>query len=276
MKTAQKNKLPPACPRCDAPDSPFALVEHEVEQVFRGDTLRVKSPVMACRNCGFEILAEGQLDELVRRTHEAYRKKHKLLTRDRIIAGRKKLSLTQDQFAKLLAVSIASVKRWEAGYVQDKNSDQRIREKIEQGDLPLTEFMRVFLSGGKRLELETLSPDFAAQIDDAFMLWCKASHGQNDFLQARTVEFLSKILRATHPRCQHDITWSTVWSGGSQEPNVWLAYERRAQHASDFPKRSRRPADAIVHNRSWTLHVPGGGSREPLFDEESNALELTA
>ena len=134
---AQKNKLPHACPKCEATDSPFAPTEHEVVQEFRGDTLKVQAPLMACRNCGFEILSEGQLDELARRTREAYRKRHNLLTPPQIRAGREKLGMTQEEFAKHLAVGPASVKRWEAGAVQEKNNDQRMREKINEDAPPL-------------------------------------------------------------------------------------------------------------------------------------------
>jgi putative zinc finger/helix-turn-helix YgiT family protein len=100
-----------------------------VEQEFRGETVWVKTPVMVCKNCGWQTLAEGQLDELGRRTADAYRKKHGLLTSAQIKAMRESLDMTQRQFAEFLRVGEASVKRWETWFVQDASSDELIRVK---------------------------------------------------------------------------------------------------------------------------------------------------
>ena len=85
----QNNKLPPVCPQCEKGGSAFHSPGTEVEQVFCGDTLKVKAPVTVCRHCGFEILAEGQLDELTQKVQAAYRTKHNLLTAAEIVARHK-------------------------------------------------------------------------------------------------------------------------------------------------------------------------------------------
>jgi DNA-binding transcriptional regulator YiaG len=71
-------------------------------------------------------------EELRRRTADAYRKKHGLLTSEEIKALRKLLQKTQTQFAQLVGVGEASVKRWETWLVQDKSSDELMRLKSAQ------------------------------------------------------------------------------------------------------------------------------------------------
>lgn len=44
----------------------------EIEQEFRGETLWVTTPAMACRKCGWLTFGKGQIDELRRRTAKSY------------------------------------------------------------------------------------------------------------------------------------------------------------------------------------------------------------
>jgi putative zinc finger/helix-turn-helix YgiT family protein len=100
-----------------------------VEQEFRGETFNVVSPVVECEHCGWRALAEGQMDELGRRTSDAFRKKHGLLTSEEIKELRMSLNMSQRQFAEFLRVGEASVKRWENWKIQDASSDELIRLK---------------------------------------------------------------------------------------------------------------------------------------------------
>lgn len=209
MRTTPKNKLPLVCPCCEKADDPFTCQEHEVEQVFRGDTLKVNAMVTVCRHCGFEILAEGQLDELTQKVQVAYRKKHNLLPAAEIVARRKKLGMTQDQFAKHIAAGVASVKRWEAGYVQDKNSDQRIREKTGESQTDLADLVFAWISGGvpisAQIDREQLMQRWGADLGR--VLSCKPEELPNEFIQARYIDFVV----------------SSLWSGSRDRelPVVW-------------------------------------------------------
>lgn len=116
------------CLKCDT--EAFVLhPEAEVEQEYRGETFHVTTPVVVCSKCGWQTLAEGQMDELGRRTADAYRKKHGLLTSSQIKALRLALGMSQRAFAEFLRVGEASVKRWENWQVQDASSDELIRVK---------------------------------------------------------------------------------------------------------------------------------------------------
>jgi Zn-finger nucleic acid-binding protein len=48
-------------------------IRKPVDHVFHRKTIQVVSSVTVCPKCGFEILADGQLDELVERTKVAYK-----------------------------------------------------------------------------------------------------------------------------------------------------------------------------------------------------------
>jgi putative zinc finger/helix-turn-helix YgiT family protein len=116
------------CLKCDNED--FALKpDAEVEQEFRGETFKIVSPVMECKHCGWRVLAEGQMDELGRRTSDAFRKRHNRLTSEEIKELRISLNMSQRQFADFLRVGEASVKRWENWRIQDASSDELIRLK---------------------------------------------------------------------------------------------------------------------------------------------------
>jgi len=138
-----KLSIPDFCPACDAVDNPFVPAQRETEQDFRGQTLRVTSPAFRCRHCGFSLLGPGHLDALRLATHDAYRRRHGLLTTAEIISRRKAMGLSQKRFAETLGVGSASIERWESGVlVQDKASDILLRQRSDH-----TRFLPSALSG---------------------------------------------------------------------------------------------------------------------------------
>lgn len=61
------------CLKCDCEE--FVLQEDaEIEQEFKGKTLKIRTPVMACKNCGWQWVTSSQADELRQRTVGAYRR----------------------------------------------------------------------------------------------------------------------------------------------------------------------------------------------------------
>ena len=60
------------CFRCDNEDE-FDLDENAlIEQEYKGHTVWVKTPVTVCRKCGWQMLADGQLDALLKATKKVY------------------------------------------------------------------------------------------------------------------------------------------------------------------------------------------------------------
>jgi putative zinc finger/helix-turn-helix YgiT family protein len=119
------------CLRCDN-EKFVARPDAVVEQEFKGELLHVTAPAAVCTKCGWVSVSADQVDELRRRTADAYRRKHGLLTSDAIRAFREVLEMNQRQFAVFLGVGEASVKRWETWLVQERSSDQLIRLKCRE------------------------------------------------------------------------------------------------------------------------------------------------
>ena len=84
-----------------------------------------------CDSCGHETIDSDQSAHFTQLLSDAYREAHGLLLSAEIKAHRLQLGLSQQAFADYLGVGVASVKRWEAGQIQEKAMDQLIRLKTE-------------------------------------------------------------------------------------------------------------------------------------------------
>lgn len=98
-----------------------------VEANVRGESFRVQVEAEVCDHCGETVLTDAQADAYSVASADAYRRAHGLLTTDKLKAARKRLGLSQRAFACRLGVGVNSVKRWEAGAIQDESSDRLIR-----------------------------------------------------------------------------------------------------------------------------------------------------
>ena len=119
------------CPKCDG-----ILKLHTnaaIKQEFKGVMLLLNSSAYVCEICWFQLLQEGQGDELRRNTADEYRRQNGLLLSAEIKACRKLLNYTQEQFAEFLGVSPVSIKRWETWQVQEPIYDKLIRDKCGIG-----------------------------------------------------------------------------------------------------------------------------------------------
>ena len=120
------------CLRCDNEEF-VETPDVEIEQELRGELFKVRTTGQTCTMCGWVSVTPAQADELRRRTADAYRKRHGLLTSEEIRGMRREMGMSQREFAEFLGVGDASVKRWESWQVQDKSSDRLIRLKCLSG-----------------------------------------------------------------------------------------------------------------------------------------------
>jgi putative zinc finger/helix-turn-helix YgiT family protein len=120
------------CLRCDNEEF-VETPDVEIEQELRGELFKVRTTGQTCTMCGWVSVTPAQADELRRRTADAYRKRHGLLTSEEIRGMRRAMGKSQREFAEFLDVGDASVKRWESWQVQDKSSDRLIRLKCLSG-----------------------------------------------------------------------------------------------------------------------------------------------
>lgn len=95
----------------------------------RGETYSVEMMGLECPKCGYSTIQGTDMAELQRLLADKYRTQHGLLTSKQIRARRTHLGMTQEEFAQHLGVGIASVKRWEAGRIQDAASNRNIIER---------------------------------------------------------------------------------------------------------------------------------------------------
>lgn len=99
----------------------------EIAGEVRGEKFSVLSEVMVCDRCGFQVLSDEQSAAYTVAISDAYRKQHGLLTSKELKETRDRLGLSLRKFAEFVGVGLASVKRWEAGLIQDEAHDQLIR-----------------------------------------------------------------------------------------------------------------------------------------------------
>ncbi len=99
----------------------------DIEAHVRGEIYTVRVEAEVCSRCGEVLLDDKQADAYTIAGSDAYRIAHGLLTTSHIKAARERLGLSQVAFAERLRVGAASVKRWEAGAIQDESSDRLIR-----------------------------------------------------------------------------------------------------------------------------------------------------
>jgi putative zinc finger/helix-turn-helix YgiT family protein len=82
----------------------------------------VRTQALVCDKCGHIALEGRDTQEFMRRVADAYRSANNLLTSEQIRSLRGAMS--QQRFADAVGLSVASIKRWELGLVQDKKSNK--------------------------------------------------------------------------------------------------------------------------------------------------------
>lgn len=102
-------------------------VPHEI----RGVSFEVESEVSVCMKCGAISIPWDRLSEHGRLVDATYRRLAGILTKEEICESRRRLGLSQREFAEYLGVGVASVKRWEKGVLPDKSSSDLIRLKTD-------------------------------------------------------------------------------------------------------------------------------------------------
>ena len=102
-------------------------VPHEI----RGLAFEVEGEASVCTHCGAISIPWDLADEHGRLVDGTYRKLAGILTVEEIKEARKRLRMSQREFAEYLGVGEASVKRWETGVLPDKSSSDLIRLKTD-------------------------------------------------------------------------------------------------------------------------------------------------
>ncbi|MGE3262640.1 MAG: type II TA system antitoxin MqsA family protein [Bacteriovoracia bacterium] len=99
---------------------------------FRGETIEAIVPAFVCVKCEEPLMNDEQMSALRQEVADTYRRQNELLTAKEITDFRKRLDLSQREFAAYLEVGEASIKRWETHFIQDKSQDEHIRIKCDK------------------------------------------------------------------------------------------------------------------------------------------------
>ncbi len=158
-------------------------VRHEI----RGLKFEVEDTVHVCGRCGFMTIPWDRADEHGRLVDREYRRQAGILTAEEIVAARKRMGMSQREFAEYLGVGEASVKRWEKGVLLDKSSSDLIR----------------------------LKTDLDAARKNYEELCCR--------LDWKEIEKLTIIIRKATPILQRKFTWPSNYTFGSLESEIfWI------------------------------------------------------
>ncbi len=118
------------CIACRNAELRSALVS--LEGTVRGETYTVEMIGLVCPNGDYQTIEGADMPEFAKLLADRYRSLHGLLTSEEIRSRRKRLWMSQQQFANYVGVGVASVKRWEMGKIQEKRSDDEIRRKTDR------------------------------------------------------------------------------------------------------------------------------------------------
>ena len=102
-----------ACPNCGT-----TMMERRgrLRLPVNGESINVPSAThLRCPKCDEVVLRYVDSRQLSETAIAIYRKKHGLLSADEIRALRERLSLTQNELAKLLRLGSNTISRWESG-----------------------------------------------------------------------------------------------------------------------------------------------------------------
>ena len=121
--------MPIRCIQCGKAD----LLPKRVQLpgTIRGENYAVEMPGLECPSCGYKTIEGSAMPEYGRLLADKYRANHRLLTSDEIRRRRRRLGMSQQEFAEHLDVGLASVKRWEMGKIQEPRHNERIIEMTE-------------------------------------------------------------------------------------------------------------------------------------------------
>jgi len=95
---------------------------------YRDETVRVRKEFFRCSSCKEEFVTPEQMRDRARSVKNEVRRKHGLLSPEKIVAIRKKLELTQSQLEDVLGTGPKMAVRWESGKViQSRGHDNLLR-----------------------------------------------------------------------------------------------------------------------------------------------------
>lgn len=116
------------CFNCESADLQPATIQ--LAGTVKDQQFKVSMRGLRCPNCGYETIEGSDTPVFRKLLSEEYKRANNLLTAAELIKFRSLLEMNQDKFAEFADVGLASLKRWELGKIQERASDDRIRERV--------------------------------------------------------------------------------------------------------------------------------------------------
>lgn len=113
--------------KCPCGNGLMDLKTREKKTLFKGMNLTIESEAYVCPCCGIEAGTVCQGSALQIAISEAYREKKELLTGARIKELRECAGFSREQLGNMLGVCSDTVKGWESGLVQTRDTDTALR-----------------------------------------------------------------------------------------------------------------------------------------------------
>jgi putative zinc finger/helix-turn-helix YgiT family protein len=107
-------------------------VKQRKQARYRGETVEVSREVFRCESCQEEFVTPDQARSYVRTVKDEIRRRHGLLSPERIVEIRSKLGLTQREIEGLLNAGPKVVVRWESGKVIQSGAHDNMLRLLEQ------------------------------------------------------------------------------------------------------------------------------------------------
>jgi len=118
------------CLNCDS--TAFVQKKIGIKTKYIDEALEVVVPAYVCKHCSEPLMDSDQMNVLRQAAADKYRDNHGLLNSQKIVALRKKMDMSQREFAQYLGVGDASIKRWETYFAQEAAMDEHIRLKCDK------------------------------------------------------------------------------------------------------------------------------------------------
>jgi putative zinc finger/helix-turn-helix YgiT family protein len=112
------------CPMCEEDREARAQSVREEYEV-RGEKITLDVPRLFCSTCGESVIDEAFGDPTLH-LYDEYRRRHGLLSPERIRQIREKYGLSRESFAVVCGMSPATLYRYESGSLQDDVHDSLI------------------------------------------------------------------------------------------------------------------------------------------------------
>ncbi len=107
-------------------DREFVRESRKQTHAIRGEQITAVIPLLVCRSCGHTQPDHTTEIDSLQLFHEEYRRRHKMLTPNRVRSIRERYALSHEAFAALVGMSPATLYRYEAGALQDEVNDSLI------------------------------------------------------------------------------------------------------------------------------------------------------